>query len=69
MVHSITACLLTLVTLFGPASANGRAPKAVSLPEIGEKYPELQLQDHRGRTIRLSSLRGKIILIEPIGMT
>lgn len=38
-------------------------------PTPGEAYPDLRLVDHRGQRVQLSSLRGKVILVEPIGMT
>ena len=38
-------------------------------PVAGEGYPDLELQDFRGESVRLSSFRGKVILVEPIGMT
>jgi len=38
-------------------------------PRRGERYPNLTLYDHRGRLVSLTSLRGKVILIEPVGMT
>lgn len=38
-------------------------------PVSGETYPDLELQDFRGQTVKLSSLEGKVLLIEPIGMT
>ncbi len=37
-------------------------------PQLGEAYPDLKLYDQEGRLTRLSDFRGKIILIEPIGM-
>lgn len=38
-------------------------------PAVGEAYPDLQLIDHTGKPRRLSSFKGKTILIEPIGMS
>jgi hypothetical protein len=38
-------------------------------PRIGETYPDLALRDASGNVFRLSSLKGKVILLEPIGMT
>ena len=37
-------------------------------PKLGEPYPDLLLIDASGRELRLSSLKGKVLLIEPIGM-
>ncbi|HXA14212.1 MAG TPA: hypothetical protein VNW23_03725, partial [Opitutaceae bacterium] len=38
-------------------------------PRRGERYPNLTLYDHRGQLVSLASLRGKVILLEPVGMT
>ena len=38
-------------------------------PVVDETYPDLELTDFRGDVFKLSSLRGKVLLIEPIGMT
>jgi hypothetical protein len=37
-------------------------------PQVGEPYPDLELVDQEGHVTRLSDFRGKLILIEPIGM-
>lgn len=37
-------------------------------PVKGEPYPDLALDDHEGKPFRLSSLRGKVVVIEPIGI-
>jgi hypothetical protein len=46
----------------------GRLP-AVWPPRVGEPYPDLELIDQTGRPVRLSSFKGSVLLIEPIGMT
>jgi len=38
-------------------------------PRIGDRYPDLALRDGGGNLFRLSSLKGKVILLEPVGMT
>jgi hypothetical protein len=38
-------------------------------PTVGETYPDVELRDTSGALIKLSSFRGKVLLIEPIGMT
>ena len=38
-------------------------------PKLDEPYPDLVLQDYQGERVELSSFRGKVLLIEPIGMT
>lgn len=37
-------------------------------PEIGKPYPDLALIDQDGRHFRLSDYRGKVILLQPVGM-
>jgi hypothetical protein len=38
-------------------------------PRLGQPYPDLTLIDQTGQPVRLSSFKGSVILIEPIGMT
>lgn len=38
-------------------------------PVIGSSFPNLKLIDHRGQNIEMSQFKGKVILVEPIGMT
>ena len=38
-------------------------------PEVGEPYPDVTLIDQEGNSIKLSSFKGSVLLIEPIGMT
>lgn len=38
-------------------------------PRLGEPYPDLTLIDQTGQPVRLSSFKGSVILIEPVGMT
>lgn len=38
-------------------------------PKHGERFPDLNLFDRNGRIVRLSSFKGKIIILEPVGMT
>lgn len=37
-------------------------------PELNKEYPDLKLYDHIGRTFQLSDFKGRVIVIEPIGM-
>ncbi|HUM17565.1 MAG TPA: hypothetical protein VL086_17875 [Candidatus Nitrosotalea sp.] len=45
----------------------GRIP-SVWPPRVGEPYPDLELVDQTGQLVRLSSLKGSVLLIEPVGM-
>ncbi len=37
-------------------------------PQINKEYPDLKLYDHIGRTFNLSQYKGRVIVIQPIGM-
>lgn len=38
-------------------------------PELNHTYPDLVLKNHKGEDVRLSDYKGKLILLEPIGMS
>lgn len=38
-------------------------------PKVGEPYPDLSLVDQDGNTLDLASLKGKVLLIEPVGLS
>jgi hypothetical protein len=38
-------------------------------PEVGKSYPDLAVINHRGERFMLSSLKGKVVIVEPIGMS
>lgn len=38
-------------------------------PEVGISYPDATLIDQEGNPVKLSSFKGSVLLIEPIGMT
>lgn len=38
-------------------------------PRLGEPYPDLELIDQTGQIVRLSSFKGSVVLVEPVGMT
>ena len=43
-------------------------PEHIWPPVVGQAYPDLQLLDQEGKPTSLSEFRGKVILIEPVGM-
>ncbi|MEM7137031.1 MAG: hypothetical protein AAF500_10655 [Myxococcota bacterium] len=55
----------------GPAVAkyNAKAPLEGWPPVVGRPYPEIALLDQSGRVTSLSELRGKVVLVELVGMT
>ena len=62
----LSCCLLTFC--LKPAGT-ALAPAHIWPPKVGEPYPNLKLMDQNGKRVSLASLKGKVILIEPIGMT
>ncbi|MEM9729361.1 MAG: hypothetical protein AAF997_12300 [Myxococcota bacterium] len=55
----------------GPAVAqyNAKAPLRGWPPAVGRPYPEIALIDQSGRVTSLSEFRGKVVLVELVGMT
>lgn len=54
------------------APASGASPDALPHawpPRKGEPFPDLTLLDGGGRTVKLSDLRGRVVLLEPVGMS
>ncbi len=43
-------------------------PEHLWPPVVGQPYPDLQLIDQEGHRTSLSEFRGKVVLLEPIGM-
>lgn len=56
--------LLLLFCLCQTAVAKGTWP-----PKVGMPYPDLKLLNQDGEMTKLSSFKGKVIIVEPIGMT
>lgn len=56
--------------LWLPLSCQG-APKFVAYwpPQLNNYYPELELMSTSGKKVKLSAYAGKVLLIEPIGMS
>jgi peroxiredoxin len=74
----LSAAGIAAATLTGCSSGTAapatpeRAPSTAELtwpPQLGEPYPDLRLKDPDGRPVALSSFKGKVILVEPIGMS
>ena len=66
--RAIVAGAAILAASCGPGTPSGPLPFAWP-PSVGETYPDVELRDHKGEIVKLSSFRGKVLLIEPIGMT
>lgn len=54
--------------LLGGMGLGAPEPEFTWPPQVGQPYPDLQLYDQEGNLSRLADFRGKVILIEPIGM-
>ncbi|MCO5169671.1 MAG: DUF4034 domain-containing protein [Planctomycetes bacterium] len=52
-----------------PSAAARPRPPAPWPPVKGEPVPDLALLDARGETVRLSELGGRVLLVEPVGMS
>ena len=59
--------LIGLLGLALPALGKDKLPHAWP-PKVGKPYPNLELFNHKGKKVKLSTYRGKVILLEPIGM-
>ena len=67
----VAACGGDDVSIVRTAPA-AQAPAPVTVlwpPRVGEPYPDLQLVDQTGRLTSLASLKGRVLLVEMIGMT
>ncbi len=67
MRHVLPLCLL-LVLGCGADDSASKKPSHAWPPEVGKPYPDLALVDQTGQRVSLSSFKGRILLIEPIGM-
>lgn len=53
-----------------PITTPAAGAKAAFWPPVkGRAFPDLTLYDRNGRLVKLSSFRGKVIILEPVGMT
>lgn len=60
--------LLTSTAFAGDVTlANGKT--VAWPPEVGKPYPELELVDRTGKIVKLADFKGKVIVVEPVGMT
>jgi cytochrome oxidase Cu insertion factor (SCO1/SenC/PrrC family) len=70
MLRSIVPATLCLGLLLASCGGSTSGPLPFSWPPAaGEPYPDVELFDHTGETVRLSDFSGKVLLVEAIGMT
>ena len=67
MIYSYSESGLSNVANTNTAATASYKPKPWP-PELNHPYPDLELIDQNGETFKLSYLKGKVIIIEPIGM-
>ena len=65
----LCACGGSVTDLVSTLSLGPGSPPEPWPPVVGERYPDLELRDWQGERVQLSSYEGKVLLIEPIGMT
>ncbi|MDB4614730.1 hypothetical protein OAH18_03465 [bacterium] len=58
-----TAAIAEIVKDLAPSDRDFEWP-----PVVGKKFPDPEFIDQDGNTLRLSDLRGKLLLIEPVGI-
>lgn len=67
---SISFLISKAETSKSSTASNGGAQQKLSWPpQLNSKYPDLELMSSSGKKVKLSSVAGKIILLEPIGMS
>lgn len=64
------ALLLICAGLVGcdDAQSNSQESGAFWPPRLDESYPEIEFTNYDGRKVRISDFRGKVVLVEPVGM-
>lgn len=67
----VSQAALAQAKLQQPAQSKtqGRAVQTFWPPVVGRTYPEIELCDLTGKKVKLSSYAGRVILLEPIGMS
>lgn len=63
--------LIAFLIFVGAAGLTGCDPVGSGSwpPKVDQLFPELTFTNYDGRGIRLSDFKGKVVLIEPVGMT
>jgi thiol-disulfide isomerase/thioredoxin len=64
MLHSALVAALLLAAPILPVGAASETTASGAVPSRRERSPQFSLEDVRGRTVRLSDFRGKVVLVE-----
>lgn len=67
--HRSAALSLVVLTALGCGAESTQQLPDVWPPAVGAAFPDLELLDARGEKVRLSSFKGKVVLIKPVGMS
>ncbi len=67
--HRLPTLSLLALSAFGCSGNPTQKLPDVWPPKVGAVFPDLELLNHRGEKVRLSSFKGKVILIKPVGMS
>lgn len=51
-----------------PSAQAAGAAKVAWPPTLGQPFPEVEFTNYDGRKLRMSDFKGKVVLVEPIGM-
>ena len=54
---------MTTLTILALLPFGGPAPTAEG-PEVGDRAPDFELKDYKGKSYRLSELKGKNVVVE-----
>jgi hypothetical protein len=65
----ITLLLAQILVSCGAAENNSGREKLVWPPVLNAPYPDVEMQTSTGKKVKMSSFKGKVILVEPIGMS
>lgn len=74
-INLLRALSLSLALVFGVVILSSNAPayaqqfKTYWPPQLNNYYPEVELMSLSGRKVKLSSFAGRVLLIEPVGMS
>lgn len=72
MTNAIRAGFASIFLAIGAAGLAGcleRSPDANWPPSLGKPFPNIVFTDHDGRKVRISDFKGKVVLVEPVGMS